>query len=160
MNNPNRINAPWMATHKQCMEKNWLISMNISISVPIVTDIEDEHYDNSDEIYQQARDKAKLIVFNDIYKLKEHGYDINDLNIIIDPDQPEKPVYEHTLEPSRQPQQQYGDEEQDDIITEDVFIDDIIFGEMEEDVVDEDTLDNAEEYLTEEYISSHDEEEN
>lgn len=90
-----RENAPWLDEPKKHMDKNYLVSVTMSISIPASVEIDDEHFTNDGRQLKEALPQVENKLFYTLYNLQKEGWHIDEKEIIVDPEQPEKVVYEH-----------------------------------------------------------------
>lgn len=102
-----RENAPWLDEPKKHANKNYLVSVTMSISIPTEVEIDEDHFDNSGRQMKEALPQVENKLFYTLYNLQKEGWHIDEKEIIVDPEQPEKIVYEHidTIEEAEDPEE-------------------------------------------------------
>lgn len=90
-----RENAPWLEERKKHAHKNYLVSVTMSISIPTLVEEDEEHFDNSGRQMKEALPQVDEKLFYTLYNLRKEGWNIDEKEVIVDPEQPEKVVYEH-----------------------------------------------------------------
>ena len=102
-----RENAPWLDEPKKHADKNYLVSVTMSISIPALVECDEEHFDNSGRQMNEAVPYIENKLFYTLYALQKQGWHIDEKEIIVDPEQPEKVVYEHvdTIDEAEDPEE-------------------------------------------------------